>query len=70
MVAKKMTYKDASKRLKEIMVGIEENKYDIDELVPILKESKELIDFCNDKLYKVETEISKILENRVENSEK
>lgn len=70
MVAKKMTYKDASKRLKEIMAGIEENKYDIDELVPILKESKELIDFCNDKLYKVETEISKILENRVENSEK
>lgn len=70
MVAKKMTYKDASKRLKEIMAGIEENKYDIDELVPILKESKELIDFCNDKLYKVETEISKILENRTENSEK
>lgn len=70
MVAKKMTYKDASKRLKEIMAGIEENKYDIDELVPILKESKELIDFCNDKLYKVETEISKILENRAENSEK
>lgn len=70
MVAKKMTYKDASKRLKEIMAGIEENKYDIDELVLILKESKELIDFCNDKLYKVETEISKILENRAENSEK
>lgn len=70
MVAKKMTYKDASKRLKEIMAGIEENKYDIDELVPILKESKELIDFCNDKLYKVEAEISKILENRAENSEK
>lgn len=64
MAVKKMTYRDASKRLKEIMAGIEENRYDIDELVPILKEAKELIAFCNDKLYKVESEISKILENK------
>lgn len=64
MAVKKMTYRDASKRLKEIMAGIEDNRFDIDELVPVLKEAKELIEFCNDKLYKVETEISKILENK------
>lgn len=70
MASKKMTYREAANRLREIMTGIEENRYDIDELVPVLKESRDLIEFCNGQLYKVEEEISKILENKTSNEEK
>lgn len=70
MAARKMTYNEAARRLKEIMTGIEENRYDIDELVPVLKESRDLIEFCNDKLYKVEEEVNKILENKSSTEEK
>ena len=56
MATRKITYGAAMKRLEEIMDGIENNRFDIDELVPVLKEAKELIAYCNDKLYKVDKE--------------
>lgn len=68
MISKKMTYRQAISRLEEIMAGIEKNQYDIDELVPILKESKELMDYCKEKLFKVESEVNKILDDKSDNN--
>jgi len=50
------------KRLEEIVSGIEENKLDIDRIGESLKEARELIKSCRDKLYKTDEEIKKILE--------
>lgn len=69
MTQKERSYGSAMKRLEEIMNGIENNRFDIDELVPVLKEAKELIAFCNDKLHKVDKEIAEILDTRNDNSD-
>ena len=55
-------YEDAMKRLEEIVSGIEGNKLDIDQIGDSLKEARDLIKFCKDKLYKTDEEIKKILE--------
>ena len=57
-----MKYEEAMKRLAEIVSRIEENKMDIDQISDALKEARELIRFCKDKLYKTDEEIKKILE--------
>lgn len=54
-------YEDAMKRLEEIVSGIEGNKLDIDQIGDSLKEARDLIKFCKDKLYKTDEEIKKIL---------
>jgi exodeoxyribonuclease VII small subunit len=58
-----MTYEQATKRLEEIVQSIESGKTDIDSLSAALKEAKELIAFCKDKLTKAETDVKKILDN-------
>lgn len=68
MTTTKMTYGVAMKRLEEIMDGIENNRFDIDELVPVLKEAKELIAYCNDKLHKVDQEVASILDNKAQDA--
>lgn len=62
MAAKKQTYEQAMKRLEEIVTRIDSNELDIDSLGESLKEAQELIKFCREKLYKVDGEIKKILE--------
>ena len=57
-----MKYEEAMKRLEEIVSRIGENKMDIDQISDALKEARELIRFCKDKLYKTDEEIKKILE--------
>ena len=57
----KLTYQEAQKRLEEIVREIESNEHDIDRLCDQLKEAKELIAFCKQKLYKVEEEVKTIL---------
>lgn len=54
-------YEEAMKRLEEIVSGIEGNKLDIDQIGDSLKEARDLIKFCRDKLYKTDEEINKIL---------
>ena len=54
-------YEDAMKRLEEIVSGIEGNKLDIDQIGDSLKEARDLIKVCKDKLYKTDEEINKIL---------
>ena len=56
-----MTYEQAMKRLEEIAHDIETGKTDIDSLSIALKEAKELVSFCKDKLTKAEADVKKIL---------
>lgn len=57
-----MKYEEAMKRLEEIVSEIEEGKLDMDRIGDSLKEARELIKFCKDKLFKTDEEIKKILE--------
>lgn len=57
-----MTYERAMKRIEEIVKQIENGEMDIDSLTANLKEAKELVTFCKDKLTKVETEVKKCLD--------
>lgn len=62
MSKKEISYKEAFKRLQEIQNLIEENKLDVDDLSSILKEASELLKICKDKLFAVNEETKKILE--------
>ncbi len=62
MTTKKKTYEEAMRRLEEIVKKVETDGLDIDSLGEHLKEAKELIKFCRDKLYKADAEIKKMLE--------
>ena len=57
-----MKYEEAMKRLEKIVSEIEDNKLDMDRIGDSLKEARELIKFCRDKLYETDEEIKKILE--------
>lgn len=57
-----MTYEKAMKRLEEIVAKIESGEMDIDALATNLKEAKELVEYCKEKLTKVEAEVKKCLE--------
>lgn len=57
-----MKYEEAIKRLEEIVTEIEEGKLDMDRIGDSLKEARELIRMCKDKLYETDEEIKKILE--------
>jgi exodeoxyribonuclease VII small subunit len=61
-MAEKKTYEEAMKRLEEIVSQIDNGTLDIDSLSKNLKEAQTLLAFCRDKLYKVDTEIKKLLE--------
>ena len=57
-----MKYEEAMKRLEEIVSEIEDGELDMDRIGDSLKEARELIKFCKDKLFKTDEEIKKILE--------
>ncbi|MDE6000641.1 MAG: exodeoxyribonuclease VII small subunit [Bacteroidaceae bacterium] len=59
---KEMTYEQAMKRLEQIVKQIEVGEMDIDSLTANLKEAKNLVAFCKDKLTNVETEVKKCLD--------
>ena len=59
---KKITYNEAMTRLQEITARIQGGKVDIDQLAGLLKEAQELVQFCRDKLYKVDEEIKALTE--------
>ena len=58
-----ITYNEAMMRLEEITAKIQGGKVDIDELAGLLKEAQELVNFCREKLYKVDEEIKALLED-------
>ena len=57
-----MKYEEAMKRLEEIVAEIEAGKLNMDKIGASLKEARELIKFCKDKLFETDEEIKKILE--------
>jgi exodeoxyribonuclease VII small subunit len=62
MSKKELSYKEAFKRLQEIQDLIEGNKSDVDELSAVLKEAVGLLKICKDKLFVVNEETKKIVE--------
>ena len=57
----KITYEQAISRIEEITRKVESGEMDIDSLANSLKEAKELVEFCKDKLTKVEEDVKTIL---------
>ena len=60
MADKNMKYEDAMKRLEELVQQMESGDVSIDSLTQKLKEAKQLIQLCKDKLTKTEEEIKKV----------
>lgn len=58
----KLTYEEAIHRIEEITKKVESGEMDIDSLATNLKEVKELVQFCKEKLTKVEADVKKILD--------
>ena len=61
---KKLNYTQTMQRLEEIVAKIESGEMDIDSLTDNLKEAKELVNFCKEKLTKVENEVKTILDEK------
>ncbi len=62
-MAVQFKYDQAVKRLEEILRDIESDGQDVDSLVDRLKEAKDLIKKCREKLFNVEAELKKISED-------
>lgn len=60
---KKLTYEQALERLEHIVAALEHNEINLDQLSDKLKEAKELLAFCKEKLTKTEADIKKIIDN-------
>ncbi|MCL1933617.1 MAG: exodeoxyribonuclease VII small subunit [Candidatus Azobacteroides sp.] len=62
MTKKELSYKEAYERLEKIQALIESNNLDVDDLSDKLKEASALLKICKEKLFKVNEETKKILE--------
>jgi len=62
MAKKELSYKEAYARLEEIRTLIESNSLDVDDLSDKLKETSVLLKICKEKLFKVNEDTKKILE--------
>ncbi|MDR2810283.1 MAG: exodeoxyribonuclease VII small subunit [Tannerellaceae bacterium] len=56
------SYRDAETKLRKIVADIENGDLDVDVLSDKVKEAIRLIRLCKDKLFKVDEEVEKILE--------
>ncbi|KAA6301799.1 MAG: hypothetical protein EZS26_002108 [Candidatus Ordinivivax streblomastigis] len=63
MAKKEISYTQAFNRLQEIQNLIEDNKLDVDELSAVLKEAAALLKTCKDKLFEVNEDTKKILQD-------
>jgi exodeoxyribonuclease VII small subunit len=61
-MSKEITYEEALIQLKEIVSKLEMKQVKIDDLARTVKEAKQLVDFCREKLDKTESEINKIIQ--------
>ena len=62
-MAKKIeSYTEAVEKLRRIVSDIERGDLDVDVLSENVKEATRLIQLCKDKLYKVDEEVKKVLE--------
>ena len=56
-----LTYTEAMKQLEEISRNISSGELDVDQLAAKLKQAKELVEFCKQKLQAVEADVNQIL---------
>ena len=56
------TYNDAIAKLQKIVADIEKGELDVDVLSEKVKEATRLIKLCKEKLFKVDEEVKKVLE--------
>lgn len=56
----KMTYREATQELEEILRAIESDSVDVDELTQKVQRSSLLIKFCKDKLRNAENAINQV----------
>lgn len=56
------TYNEAVAKLRKIVADIEKGELDVDLLSERVKEASRLIKLCKEKLFKVDEEVKKILE--------
>ena len=61
MATKKLTYKDATAEMEEILQQIENEGLDVDELAEKVKRVSVLLKFCKDKLQKTNKQVEQIL---------
>lgn len=62
MTKKTESYTEAVEKLRRIVSDIERGDLDVDVLSENVKEATRLIQLCKDKLYKVDEEVKKVLE--------
>ena len=56
-----MKYKEAIKKLEEIVEKMEKGELDIDQMAEQLKEAQKLVKMCQERLTKVDEDVKKIL---------
>jgi exodeoxyribonuclease VII small subunit len=62
MTNENVTYNEAVGKLRSIVADIEGSELDVDVLSEKVKEATRLIKLCKDKLFKVDEEVKKALE--------
>ena len=62
MTKKEESYNEAVDKLRRIVTEIEQGSRDVDLLSEKVKEATRLIKLCKEKLYKVDEEVKKVLE--------
>ena len=63
MPKKTESYNEAVDKLRKIVADIENGDLDVDLLSEKVKEATRLIKLCKEKLYKVDEEVKKVLED-------
>lgn len=57
------TFEEATARLEAIVRKMEDGQLNLDEITSQLKEAKQLVKFCRDKLTKTDKEVNNILKD-------
>jgi exodeoxyribonuclease VII small subunit len=61
-----LTYSEAFLKLEELVLQLEEGDIQLDKLSTKVKEAKELISICENKLRKIETEVNDAIKTSTE----
>lgn len=56
------TYKEAYEELQTILKDLENNETDVDVLSKKLKHANELIEYCKERLAKIEVDVDKLIQ--------
>lgn len=62
MSKKTLTYKSAKEELDQLVEKLKNPECDVDELTALTSRAVELLQFCNDKLTRVDEDLTKVLE--------